>query len=70
MNCARIQMKTWVAMKNENKSKVQRRWDNRGKMNKVFQRWRSRVRHEGDEQVEGKEDGDNILERERENVWN
>eukprot|EP00965_Chrysotila_dentata_P103234 3408014-Pleurochrysis_carterae.AAC.1 len=34
-------------------------------MNKAFQRWRTRVRHEGDEQVEGKEEGDRILERER-----
>eukprot|EP00965_Chrysotila_dentata_P227179 6195841-Pleurochrysis_carterae.AAC.2 len=30
MNCnwARIQMKTWVATKNEHKANVQRRWDN------------------------------------------
>eukprot|EP00965_Chrysotila_dentata_P052355 1736629-Pleurochrysis_carterae.AAC.1 len=34
-------------------------------MNKAFQRWRSRVRHECDEQAEGKEEGDRRLERER-----
>eukprot|EP00965_Chrysotila_dentata_P047243 1567474-Pleurochrysis_carterae.AAC.1 len=34
-------------------------------MNKAFQRWRSRVRHECDEQVEGKEEGDRRIERER-----
>eukprot|EP00965_Chrysotila_dentata_P127053 4202705-Pleurochrysis_carterae.AAC.1 len=42
MNCARIQMKTWVATKNEHKANVRRRWDNRGKMNKAFQRWKTR----------------------------
>eukprot|EP00965_Chrysotila_dentata_P120528 3985810-Pleurochrysis_carterae.AAC.1 len=42
MNGARIQMKTWVATKNEHKANVERRWDNRGKVNKAFQRWRSR----------------------------
>eukprot|EP00965_Chrysotila_dentata_P190990 6174243-Pleurochrysis_carterae.AAC.1 len=31
MNSARIQMKMWVAKKNEHKASVQRRWDNRGK---------------------------------------
>eukprot|EP00965_Chrysotila_dentata_P090138 2975223-Pleurochrysis_carterae.AAC.1 len=64
-NCARIQMKTWTAMKNEHKADVQRRWDNRGKMNKAFQTWRSRVRHEGEEQAEGKEQGDKRMEREK-----
>eukprot|EP00965_Chrysotila_dentata_P112981 3732711-Pleurochrysis_carterae.AAC.1 len=38
MNSARIQMKKWVDTKNEHKANVQRRWDNRGKMNKAFQR--------------------------------
>eukprot|EP00965_Chrysotila_dentata_P179566 5929032-Pleurochrysis_carterae.AAC.1 len=33
-------------------------------MNKAFQRWRKRVRHEYDGQVEGTEDGDRRLERE------
>eukprot|EP00965_Chrysotila_dentata_P080208 2646051-Pleurochrysis_carterae.AAC.1 len=31
MNSARIQMNTWVTIKNEHKASVQRRWDNRGK---------------------------------------
>eukprot|EP00965_Chrysotila_dentata_P154625 5109347-Pleurochrysis_carterae.AAC.1 len=34
-------------------------------MNKAFQRWRTRIRHECDEQMEGKEDGNGRLERER-----
>eukprot|EP00965_Chrysotila_dentata_P149601 4940420-Pleurochrysis_carterae.AAC.1 len=37
MNWARIQMKAWIATKNEHKAYVQRRWDNREKMNKAFQ---------------------------------
>eukprot|EP00965_Chrysotila_dentata_P012723 420008-Pleurochrysis_carterae.AAC.1 len=36
MNWARIQMKTWVTMKNEHKASIQRRWDNRGKMHEAF----------------------------------
>eukprot|EP00965_Chrysotila_dentata_P144740 4781034-Pleurochrysis_carterae.AAC.1 len=40
MNCARIQMKAWVNMKNEHKACVQKRWDNRGKMHTTFHRWR------------------------------
>eukprot|EP00965_Chrysotila_dentata_P206056 6183334-Pleurochrysis_carterae.AAC.1 len=39
MNWARIQMKTWIAKKNEHKANVQRRCDNRGKTHKAFQRW-------------------------------
>eukprot|EP00965_Chrysotila_dentata_P242847 6205085-Pleurochrysis_carterae.AAC.1 len=58
MNWAIIQMKTWVSKKNEHKASVQRRWDNRGKMNKAFQRWRKRVWHVYDEHAEGKEDGE------------
>eukprot|EP00965_Chrysotila_dentata_P237178 6201728-Pleurochrysis_carterae.AAC.1 len=65
MNCARIQMKTWVAAKNEHKASVQRRWDNRGKMNTAFQRWREGVRHEYEKQTEGEEDGEGRIERER-----
>eukprot|EP00965_Chrysotila_dentata_P028887 960368-Pleurochrysis_carterae.AAC.1 len=43
MNWARIiQMKTWIIVKNEHKASVQRRWDNKGIMNKAFQRWRKR----------------------------
>eukprot|EP00965_Chrysotila_dentata_P035999 1198178-Pleurochrysis_carterae.AAC.1 len=34
MNRARIQMRTWIATKNEHKANVQRRWDNRGKCTK------------------------------------
>eukprot|EP00965_Chrysotila_dentata_P113546 3752426-Pleurochrysis_carterae.AAC.1 len=66
MNSARTQMKTREATKNEHKAYVQRRRDNRGNMNKaLFQRWRSRVRHECDEQVEEKEDWNRRLERKR-----
>eukprot|EP00965_Chrysotila_dentata_P054703 1816087-Pleurochrysis_carterae.AAC.1 len=54
----RSQMKMWVATKNEHKANVQRRRDNRGKMNKAFQSWKTRVKHESHEQVEGQEDGD------------
>eukprot|EP00965_Chrysotila_dentata_P082718 2729380-Pleurochrysis_carterae.AAC.1 len=58
MNCARIQMKTWITIKNEQKDKVQKRWDNRGKMNKAFQRWKTRVIHEeqGVEKRKGERD--------------
>eukprot|EP00965_Chrysotila_dentata_P070938 2344718-Pleurochrysis_carterae.AAC.1 len=65
MNCARIQMKSWILTKNVQKDKVQKRWDNRGKMNNAFQRWRTKVKHENDEQVDGKEKGDRRLEKER-----
>eukprot|EP00965_Chrysotila_dentata_P043204 1435223-Pleurochrysis_carterae.AAC.1 len=65
MNNARIQMKMWVATKNEHKAIVQRRWDNRGKMNKAFQSWKLRVKHEYHDQTEGQENGDRGLERER-----
>eukprot|EP00965_Chrysotila_dentata_P090831 2997568-Pleurochrysis_carterae.AAC.1 len=58
-------MKTWIATKNEHKAYVQRKWDNRGKMNKAFQTWRKRLRNEYGEQEEGKEGGDGRLERER-----
>eukprot|EP00965_Chrysotila_dentata_P181247 5983004-Pleurochrysis_carterae.AAC.4 len=37
VNWVRIQIKTWIATKNEHKAYVQRQWDNRGKMNKAFQ---------------------------------
>eukprot|EP00965_Chrysotila_dentata_P002563 83284-Pleurochrysis_carterae.AAC.2 len=40
MNWARIQMETWTGRKNEHKVNVQRRWDNRGKMSKMFKRWK------------------------------
>eukprot|EP00965_Chrysotila_dentata_P225839 6195026-Pleurochrysis_carterae.AAC.1 len=65
MNCARIQMKTWILMKNEHKATVQGRWDNRGKMSKAFQTWKKMVKHEPDEQTGGKEDESGRLERER-----
>eukprot|EP00965_Chrysotila_dentata_P094819 3135942-Pleurochrysis_carterae.AAC.1 len=35
-------------------------------MNKAFQSWKTRVRHECHEQVEGQENGDGRLKRERE----
>eukprot|EP00965_Chrysotila_dentata_P012675 418385-Pleurochrysis_carterae.AAC.1 len=65
MNCARIQMKSWIAKKNEQKDKVQKRWDNRGKMNKAFQRWRAKTKYEKEGQVDGKEEGDRRLEKEK-----
>eukprot|EP00965_Chrysotila_dentata_P037893 1260144-Pleurochrysis_carterae.AAC.1 len=34
-------------------------------MNKAFQTWRKKLRHEHDEQEEGKEEGNGRLERER-----
>eukprot|EP00965_Chrysotila_dentata_P117409 3880472-Pleurochrysis_carterae.AAC.1 len=63
MNCARIQMKTWVNIKNEQRDKVQKRWDNRGIMNKAFQIWKTRVIHE--EQGDREEEGDRRLEKVR-----
>eukprot|EP00965_Chrysotila_dentata_P098941 3272439-Pleurochrysis_carterae.AAC.1 len=36
MNWARIQMKMWTEKKNVHKASVQRRWDNRGIMHKIF----------------------------------
>eukprot|EP00965_Chrysotila_dentata_P031262 1040775-Pleurochrysis_carterae.AAC.1 len=65
MNWARIQMKTWIAMKNEHKANVQRRLDNRGKTHKAFQRWREKVWHAYEAQTGGKEDGEKGKERER-----
>eukprot|EP00965_Chrysotila_dentata_P155614 5142150-Pleurochrysis_carterae.AAC.1 len=68
MNCARIQMKTWITIKNEHKASVQRRWDNRGLMRKAFQSWRKRAWHEYEAQRKGKEDGERG--KGREDVWN
>eukprot|EP00965_Chrysotila_dentata_P259961 6213741-Pleurochrysis_carterae.AAC.1 len=34
-------------------------------MNKAFQRWRTRVKHDNEEQVDGKEEGDRKLEKKR-----
>eukprot|EP00965_Chrysotila_dentata_P101940 3364708-Pleurochrysis_carterae.AAC.1 len=34
-------------------------------MNKAFQKWRTRVKHENEEQVDGKKEGDRRLEKER-----
>eukprot|EP00965_Chrysotila_dentata_P211725 6186610-Pleurochrysis_carterae.AAC.1 len=36
MNWARTQMKRWIEKKNEHKARVQKRWDNRGIMLKMF----------------------------------
>eukprot|EP00965_Chrysotila_dentata_P196097 6177382-Pleurochrysis_carterae.AAC.1 len=67
MNWARIQMKTWIMVKNDHKANVQhqRRWDNRGIMTKVFQRWRKSVWHEYGAQEMGKEEGKRVREKER-----
>eukprot|EP00965_Chrysotila_dentata_P098402 3252523-Pleurochrysis_carterae.AAC.1 len=58
MNWARMQMKTWIATKNEHKAYVQQRWDNRGEMHRAFYKWRKRVGHEYEAQAGGKEDRD------------
>eukprot|EP00965_Chrysotila_dentata_P236970 6201622-Pleurochrysis_carterae.AAC.1 len=65
MNWARIQMKTWIPMKNEHKANVQRSWDNRGKTHKAFQRWRKRCGMNMRHRRGGKEDGEKGKERER-----
>eukprot|EP00965_Chrysotila_dentata_P041383 1372679-Pleurochrysis_carterae.AAC.1 len=65
MNAARAQMKTWITIKNEHKAKIQRRWDNRGRMNKAFQKWKKRVWHEQDEQEGGEKDEDGRIEKEK-----
>eukprot|EP00965_Chrysotila_dentata_P146753 4846040-Pleurochrysis_carterae.AAC.1 len=33
-------MKAWTEKKNEHKAIVQKRWDSRGKMNKMFDEWK------------------------------
>eukprot|EP00965_Chrysotila_dentata_P189086 6173136-Pleurochrysis_carterae.AAC.1 len=38
MNGARVQMKLWMEKKNAHKDNVHRRWDNRGKMQRMFQK--------------------------------
>eukprot|EP00965_Chrysotila_dentata_P105285 3477306-Pleurochrysis_carterae.AAC.1 len=43
MNWARIQMKKWMDKKNEQRARVQRRWDNRGIMKDAFQKWISLI---------------------------
>eukprot|EP00965_Chrysotila_dentata_P194913 6176667-Pleurochrysis_carterae.AAC.4 len=65
MNYARIQMKTWIAIKNEHTANVQRRWDNRGNMYKAFQRCKKRAWPEYDVQTGGKEEGAGGKEREK-----
>eukprot|EP00965_Chrysotila_dentata_P078654 2592327-Pleurochrysis_carterae.AAC.1 len=46
MNLVRIQIKHWMDKKNEDKARVQRRWDNRGIMKGAFQKWKTLIRHE------------------------
>eukprot|EP00965_Chrysotila_dentata_P144133 4761318-Pleurochrysis_carterae.AAC.1 len=65
MNWARIQMKTWIATKHEHKANVQRRWDNKAKMHRAFQRWRKKVGHEYEAHAGGKENREGGKERER-----
>eukprot|EP00965_Chrysotila_dentata_P199264 6179273-Pleurochrysis_carterae.AAC.1 len=55
MHWTRTQMKMWMEKKNAHKASVQRRWDNRQDMNRVFQRWKKIVRRENSEQNGGKE---------------
>eukprot|EP00965_Chrysotila_dentata_P172982 5708927-Pleurochrysis_carterae.AAC.1 len=58
MNWARVHMKNWTNKKNDNKAKVQRRWDNRGIMKEAFQKGKLLIRPEqmvkGVEHKEGK----------------
>eukprot|EP00965_Chrysotila_dentata_P068814 2273915-Pleurochrysis_carterae.AAC.1 len=65
MNCARIHMKMWIAIKNEHKAEVQRRWDNRGKTRKAFQDWKKRVWPEYYTQIGRKEGIERGKEREK-----
>eukprot|EP00965_Chrysotila_dentata_P008172 266804-Pleurochrysis_carterae.AAC.1 len=65
MNYARIQMKTWIAIKNEHTANVQRRWDNRGNMYTAFQRCKKKAWPEYDVQTGGKEEGAEGKEREK-----
>eukprot|EP00965_Chrysotila_dentata_P005957 195498-Pleurochrysis_carterae.AAC.1 len=68
MNWARIQMKTWIATKNEHKANVQRRWDSRGKLHRAFHSWKKRVGHDEYEAQAGggkKEDREGGKERYR-----
>eukprot|EP00965_Chrysotila_dentata_P078354 2582323-Pleurochrysis_carterae.AAC.1 len=67
MNTARIHMKSWIATKNEHKAKVQRRWDNRGCMNKAFQTWKKKITYEQEGKVEGVE-GRSEREKTKENT--
>eukprot|EP00965_Chrysotila_dentata_P210573 6185972-Pleurochrysis_carterae.AAC.1 len=55
MNRAGIQMKMWIERKNEHKANVQRRWDNRGRMNSAFKRWK-RIIGGGKSEWNGRED--------------
>eukprot|EP00965_Chrysotila_dentata_P114211 3775341-Pleurochrysis_carterae.AAC.2 len=47
MNWARIQMKLWTGKKNEHKVNVQKRWDDRNAVSKVFKRWKLTTGIEG-----------------------
>eukprot|EP00965_Chrysotila_dentata_P261083 6214132-Pleurochrysis_carterae.AAC.3 len=55
MNRARIQMKTWIERSNEHRANVQHRWDNRGKTNKAFMKWKKATGCENKEKEERKE---------------
>eukprot|EP00965_Chrysotila_dentata_P200734 6180140-Pleurochrysis_carterae.AAC.4 len=53
MNRARIQLKNWMEKKNEHRAYVQQRWDNRGIMNKAFQKWKSLIRGRRNDKDQG-----------------
>eukprot|EP00965_Chrysotila_dentata_P020630 683290-Pleurochrysis_carterae.AAC.1 len=58
MNLARIQMKTWLTKKNEHKTSIQQRWDNREKYTKPFRDggkgWDTNMMHRRKEKRIGK----------------
>eukprot|EP00965_Chrysotila_dentata_P188753 6172930-Pleurochrysis_carterae.AAC.2 len=58
MNSARVQMKMWMEKKNAHKDKVQRRWDNRGKTQRMFLTWKKNTGYGSQEQKERKEKGE------------
>eukprot|EP00965_Chrysotila_dentata_P178534 5896288-Pleurochrysis_carterae.AAC.1 len=65
MNWARIQMKMWTGRNNEHKANVQRRWDNRCTMSKVFKRWKLTTGIENKDNEEGTEGNKGPEERKR-----
>eukprot|EP00965_Chrysotila_dentata_P257898 6213035-Pleurochrysis_carterae.AAC.1 len=70
MNWARIQMKMWTARKNEHKAKIQRRWDDRGTMSKVFKRWKFMTGLGIKDDKEGREENKGPEEKKKDPIWN
>eukprot|EP00965_Chrysotila_dentata_P091676 3026408-Pleurochrysis_carterae.AAC.1 len=55
MNWARTQTTMWLEKNNEHKA-IQRRWDNRGRMNKAFRRWKKYIGNEHHEEQKERKD--------------